>query len=47
MEANDLVGSLPSQLGLLTHLTDLVLHANRLSGSIPTQLGDMTALKSM
>lgn len=42
---NSLVGSLPSQVGLLTGLTAyLRLDANALSGSLPTELGRLTAM---
>jgi hypothetical protein len=42
---NNLVGTLPSQLGLLSHLTNsLYLYTNSLSGMLPSQLGQLTGL---
>jgi len=35
---NDLTGTIPEQLGSLTHLTVLALDENKLSGYIPTEL---------
>lgn len=42
---NDLTGSLPSELGLLTDLISLELSENRFSGEVPTQLDGMTSLE--
>ena len=44
LDGNQLAGSIPTQLGNLTALTDLYLFSNQLTGSIPTQLGNLTAL---
>ena len=42
---NNLTGEIPSELGKLTNLTDLLtLSRNALSGSIPTELGKLTNL---
>jgi Leucine-rich repeat (LRR) protein len=41
---NNLVGSLPTELGNLTALTRLDLDSNQLSGAIPTALGSLTQL---
>ena len=40
VRANNLVGTLPTQLALLTALTDLSAYDNKLSGFLPSQLGD-------
>ena len=42
--ANRISGSLPSQLGDLTHVQLPTLHENALSGTIPTQLGLISQL---
>jgi len=41
---NQLTGSIPTQLGNLTNLNSLFLHANRLSGSIPKEVGNLMNL---
>jgi Leucine Rich repeats (2 copies)/Leucine rich repeat len=51
-DANDvmtggLVGTLPSQIGLLTNLQTLDFALNRLTGSLPTQIGQLTNLSSL
>jgi hypothetical protein len=40
-------GSLPTQLGLLTGMTNLGLQRNILTGSIPTQLGLLTGMSDL
>ena len=45
LHANNLSGTIPTQLGNLTELILLLLHANNLSGTIPTQLGNLTNLE--
>lgn len=47
VEANSFVGTIPTELGLLTALSLLYLNTNKLVGTIPTVLGHMTALESM
>ena len=52
LAANELSGSLPTQLAVLASLEDLSLAArytgyNSLSGSLPTQLGVLTALEGL
>jgi uncharacterized protein (DUF1330 family) len=42
---NNLVGSIPTELGNLTGLTNLTLRNNQLSGSIPVELGNLTNLQ--
>ena len=44
MPKNNIAGSIPSQLGILTDLTDLNLSNNKISGGIPTDLGQLTDL---
>ena len=47
MESNNLSGSIPTELGLLTELSKLDLKHNTLTGSIPTELGLLTELSVM
>ncbi|MES2731011.1 MAG: leucine-rich repeat domain-containing protein [Bacteroidota bacterium] len=44
---NQLIGSLPSELGNLTALQDLYLDNNQLNGSIPASMGKLTALRDL
>jgi len=44
---NSLSGRFPSELGNLTHLTDLYLDHNSVSGSIPAELGNITTLSHL
>ena len=44
LHLNNLHGSIPEELGLLTALTGLSLNRNQLTGTIPKQLGQLTAL---
>jgi Leucine-rich repeat (LRR) protein len=41
---NEVEGSIPSQLGLLTSLASLDLYSNQISGKIPTEIGLLTLL---
>ncbi|MEO6175590.1 MAG: PKD domain-containing protein [Flavobacterium circumlabens] len=41
---NDLAGEIPSQIGLLTKLTQALLYNNRLSGTIPAEIGQLKEL---
>ena len=43
--SNQLIGSIPAQLGNLTNLQDLYLQNNQLIGSIPPELGNLTNLQ--
>jgi len=43
---NNLVGTIPWELGLLRNLTRIWLHENSLSGFIPSQIGHLTRLES-
>jgi len=44
---NKLTGSIPTELGNLTHLTGLDLRSNKLTGSIPSELGNLTQLTEL
>ena len=44
---NNLVGSIPSDLGDLSHLEILALQINQLSGAIPVELGNLTNLTEL
>jgi len=44
LPANNLTGSIPSQLSSLSNLTALSFSGNRLSGQIPSQLGSLASL---
>ncbi|MDH5507079.1 MAG: leucine-rich repeat domain-containing protein [Anaerolineae bacterium] len=41
---NNLTGTLPIEIGNLTHLVYLYVQTNQITGSIPTQIGNMTSL---
>lgn len=45
LSSNNLVGTLPTQLGALSHLTQLILQGNMLSGDIPSELGQLSSLE--
>ena len=45
LTGNNLVGTIPSELGRLNHLEGLFLGRNELSGSIPSELGDLSNLR--
>ena len=47
MESNNLSGSIPTELGLLTELLTLYLYDNTLTDSVPTELGLLTELSVM
>ena len=40
----DYSSTIPTELGLLTKLTNWELHTNQLTGSVPSQLGSLTGL---
>ena len=44
---NNLVGHMPSEIGLLAHLKTLDLNSNRISGAIPAQLAEATGLRHL
>jgi Leucine-rich repeat (LRR) protein len=44
---NNLTGTIPSQIGNLTNLTELHLGGNQLTGTIPSQIGNLTSLMSL
>ncbi|CAB9529449.1 LRR receptor-like serine threonine-protein kinase [Seminavis robusta] len=44
---NGLTGTLPTELGLMTNLTDVSVLANAVTGTIPTELGRLTLLTSL
>jgi Leucine-rich repeat (LRR) protein len=41
---NELNGTIPSELRLMTAMTMLSMYGNKLSGTIPSELGLMTAM---
>jgi hypothetical protein len=45
LKNNNLVGTIPAELGDLSNLTSLDLSSNRLAGIIPSQLGNLADLK--
>ena len=47
LASNSLTGSLPPDLGNLTHLVNFYLYNNYLSGSLPIELGSMTSLDTL
>jgi len=44
---NNLVGTIPPELGDLSNIQELNFHFNQLSGTIPAELGNLTLLVSM
>ena len=44
---NNLMGTLPAELGNLSRLTNLNLHSNPLNGQIPPELGDLSNLRTL
>ncbi|CAJ1939941.1 unnamed protein product [Cylindrotheca closterium] len=47
LDYDELTGHMPSEIGLLTHLTYLNLFQNALTGRIPTEIGKLTSLKAV
>ncbi len=47
LPTNNLVGTLPTQIGDLTALIDFRLNNNQVSGSIPTSIGNLTQLHTL
>ena len=45
LQSNNLIGSIPSELGSLTSFEQLILNNNELSGEIPSELGMLTSLQ--
>ena len=45
LDANQLSGEIPAELGSLSNLRELALDANRLSGEIPAELGSLSTCK--
>lgn len=45
MTENDLVGEIPSEIGMLSNLQELELGKNELSGPIPSELAGLAALR--
>ena len=43
--SNQLSGPIPSAIGLLANLTELLLDGNQLSGTIPSELGGLSQLR--
>jgi hypothetical protein len=44
LATNRISGTLPTEIGRLTHLKKLLLHDNLMSGTLPSELGQLTAL---
>ena len=47
LNKNNLSGTIPAKIGLLTGLTQLQLNSNKLTGSIPTEIGQLTNLRAL
>ncbi|MEE9464024.1 MAG: Two component regulator three Y domain protein, partial [Candidatus Neomarinimicrobiota bacterium] len=47
LHGNNLVGTIPPELGNMTNLTFLFLRGNHLTGSIPAELGNLTNLTQL
>ena len=46
LQNNNLYGTLPAELGLLTLMVAFAVHGNSVSGTIPSELGAFTGLTS-
>jgi Leucine-rich repeat (LRR) protein len=46
LSVNEIAGSIPTHLGLLSKLQNIMLQQNKLESSLPTELGSMTDLKA-
>lgn len=44
LSGNDLNGTIPTELGLLTSIEDILLNINKLTGLVPSELGMLTTL---
>ncbi len=44
---NQLAGALPSQIGALTSVRDLILYGNQIAGAIPSEIGQLTQLTAL
>lgn len=47
LNANNLVGNLPSSIGSFSEMEELYLHNNEISGNIPDELYNLTSLKEL
>ena len=47
LQDNNLIGTLPAELGDLSNLEELSLHLNSLSGEIPIELGNLSRLRDL
>ena len=47
LSRKSLTGEIPSELGDLSNLRDLLLHDNSLTGEIPSELGDLSRLEDL
>jgi hypothetical protein len=45
LDNNGFIGPIPTELGLLTGLTELLLNDNAITGSIPSELGGLADLR--
>jgi len=44
---NDIIGSLPAEIGLLTELENITMYGNQLSGPIPPEIGNLKKLTTI
>ena len=44
LPVNDLTGTIPTELGLLPRIRELILNYNELTGTVPTELGQLTTI---
>jgi hypothetical protein len=47
LDSNDIIGSIPSEIGLLTALASISITNSTLTGSIPTEMGKLTGLRRL
>ena len=47
VSSNNLVGSIPTEIGLATSLIDFRVNSNNLVGTVPTEIGALTSLRTL
>jgi Leucine-rich repeat (LRR) protein len=47
LDSNEIVGSIPTEIGLLTELASISITNSTLSGPIPTEMGNLSELRRL